>query len=119
MNDIKFSDQTQLSREGARIYEFSDFVPLASGDVFVQVRHQRTIFHADGSIRKETVDRELLLERMVQAFRGKTFHSAGTLNAFFDDVEQAKSCAKAIILHHGLEPELCGTQLAIPVTSED
>ncbi|WP_145998774.1 hypothetical protein [Methyloterricola oryzae] len=119
MNDLKDPAKSQASNDAARIYEFSDFVPLAPGAVYVQVRHQRTIFQTDGSVRKESVGKEILLERMVRAFRGKAFHSAGTLNAFFDDVEQAKSCANAIIVHHGLEPELCGTHLTISVVSED
>ncbi|MBS1213029.1 MAG: hypothetical protein H6R26_1646 [Proteobacteria bacterium] len=98
-----------------RVYEFRDFVPLKPGELYIQVHQCRTVFHPDGSISKDVLPTATLLEQMIHAFHGKVYQSAGTLNAFFEDLEHARECARAIFAHHGKTAEICGTQISIPL----
>ena len=104
-----------LDSSETRVYEFRDFVPLKPGELYVQVHQCRTIYHADGSISKEVLPAATLLEQMIHAFHGKVYQTAGTLNAFFEDLEQARQCARGISAYHGKAAEICGTQISIPL----
>lgn len=115
MTDGSDRDGIRKSRRAAIVWEFCDFVPLAAGGLYVQVNHHRTVYEADGRIRKETAALECLLEPMIRAFHGKVDRSAGMLNALFDDSELAKACAQAITTYHRKKPELSGRRLSIPL----
>lgn len=98
-----------------QIFESIDYVALKPGESYVQVNRQRVIYHPDGHITQELLPKANLLEQMIHAFRGKVYESAGTLNAFFDDPEQAKECVQAIAVHHKMHADICGTQITIAV----
>ena len=99
-----------------KVYEVSDFVNPAPANDYVLVRHYRTIFHPGGRISKEVISSlDTLLEQMIRAFHGHAHQSAGVLNGFFDDPEQARECARAITRYHHKQAEAVGTQVTIPM----
>jgi len=98
-----------------RIYEVQEFAQIQRGEELVTVRHLRTIYHPDGRISHERLSVEPLLEVMIRAFNGYVYRSAGVLTGFFNDPDEAKECAKIIIIYHDKQVEICGTQITIAV----
>lgn len=115
MNNSQHADKTSrgLDSSEIRVYESRDFAPLKPGELYVQVHQCRTVHHPDGSISQEVLPPATLFEQMVHAFQGKAYRSGDTLNAFFEDAEQARECARAISTYHGKSAEIRGTQISI------
>lgn len=99
--------------ESRKIYEVMEFASLGVEQQLLQVRHTRTTYLPNGQIWKESLSLETCLDRIVRAFHGYTYQSAGVIIGFFDAPEQANQCASAIAEHIDKQVNVCGTQVTI------
>jgi hypothetical protein len=96
-----------------RSIEVREFAWLRPDTPLTPVYHYRTVYGEGGAVRRDVLSAESLLHQIIRTFDGQVEQIGEKIYAYFNDPEQAQSCAQAIELHQSRDVDINDTRLMI------
>lgn len=101
------------SSTASRSVDVLEFAWLNPNEELTQVFHYRTVYTAEGHLRRDVISKEQMVTRIIKSFSGHLVSRGNRISGSFSDVESALQASRAIANYLSQSVETVGTELSV------